>query len=650
MAKKKSGKKDKDAKKARAELKNKKNEVKAQSKDKKKLLKNKDDEDLDDLDIEEVLSNFKKQQEQFEKIEITSVTRPSPTRLNPCLLSNPLHNKKELLLFGGESISPMTGTANFHNELFSFSPDNNSWKKYKSQNSPMPRSSAAMASHSSGIALLHGGEFSSPKQSTFYHYSDTWILDTTTKEWSKMEKKNSPNARSGHRIITWKNFFILFGGFRDLGHSTTYLNDLWVFDITTYKWKQIEFPKNHTLPDPRSGHSFIPTSEGGILYGGYCKVKAKKGLQKGKILTDCWYLKMKSDLDGIRWEIRKKQGFQPSPRVGCSMAHHKGRGILFGGVYDFEETEESLNSIFYNDLFNYNIETNRWYALNLRKSNQSNQNFQRIKSYTNVSQEKEKELQDLLNSILKKNNLTDDDDDDNENQDTESNAGLNEMDIEDEIQDSTGTVTTSSQLPHPRFNSTTTVVDDSLFIYGGVWELGEKDFNIDSFYSIDLNKVDGVSVYWENLDDVETAKKLGEQDSDDESDEEEDDESDDDNDEEIEDTKVEAEDECEEEEEIDDTIDEVEIPDERPWLPHPKPFETLRAFYIREGPKFLEWAISNNRHAKGKHLKKKSFDLCEDRWWERRDQVRIEEDKLEELGVSGDIIEKDLSKPTVKRR
>ena len=651
MAKKKGGKKDKEAKKARVEAKNKKNQAKAQSKDKKKQLKNRDEDEIDDMDIEEVLSQFKKQQEQFEKVDVASVARPAPVRLNPCLVANPLHNKKELLLFGGESINSLTGTANFHNELFSYTPDNNVWKKYTSQNSPMPRSSAAMASHPSGIALLHGGEFSSPKQNTFYHYSDCWVLDTTTKEWTKIDQKNSPSARSGHRITTWKNFFVLYGGFRDLGHSTTYLNDLWVFDITTYKWKQIEFPKNHTLPDARSGHSLIPTAEGAILYGGYCKVKATKGLQKGKILTDCWYLKMKPDLDAVRWERRRKQGFQPSPRVGCSMAHHKGRGILFGGVYDFEETEESLDSMFYNDLFNYNVETNRWYSLKLRKSTKSNNGPQRNRTGgNNVSEEKEKELQDLLNSILKKNNLTEEGDDLDED-DTELDAELNKMDIEDENLERAEEVSVSNQLPHPRFNSATAVVDDSLFIYGGVWEQGEKDFNIDSFYSIDLNKVDGVSVYWENLTDVETAKKLGEQDSDDEDDDDEDDDEEDDDEEEIEDTKLEAEDEEDEEEEAEeDTADEMEIPDERPWLPHPKPFENLRAFYLREGPAFLEWAISSNRDARGKHLKKKSFDLCEDRWWERRDQVRIEEDKLEELGVGGDIIERDTSKPATKRR
>ena len=55
---------------------------------------------------------------------------------------------------------------------------------------------------------------------------------------------------------------------------------------------------------------------------------------------------------------------------------------------------------------------------------------------------------------------------------------------------------------------------DSLFIYSGVWELGEKDYPINSFYSIDLNKLDGVKVYWENLSAIEEAKRLGDRDSD----------------------------------------------------------------------------------------------------------------------------------------
>ncbi|CCF56946.1 hypothetical protein KAFR_0B06500 [Kazachstania africana CBS 2517] len=636
MAKK--SKKDKEAKKARAELKNKKNQAKSQQKQQKKQQKL-DSDDEDDGNIEEILENFKKEQENYEKINIESVEKPS-IRNNGSIISST--TKKELLLFGGEHTSKELQTTKFYNDLYTFSPDNNQWKRITSQNSPMPRSSAAMAAHPSGIALLNGGEFSSPKQSTFYHYSDTWILDLTTKEWTKIEGKVKPVGRSGHRITTWKNYFILFGGFKDLGHSTTYYNDVWLFDITTYKWKQVEFPKNHTLPDARSGHSLIPTSEGCIVYGGYCKIKAKKGLQKGKLLSGCWNLKMKADVEAIRWERRRKQGFQPSPRVGCSMAYHKGRGILFGGVYDFDETEESLESIFYNDLFTYNIESNRWFNVTLKKRSNATKTISSTKNKS--SKEKERELQDLLNQILEKNNLKPDDEEEEESSDI-----FGSDDEDDEEQKNKIDIKTVTQLPHPRFNATTTVIDDMLYIYGGAWEFGEIDYSIDSFYSIDLNKLDGVNVYWEDLNEIETAKELGEQGSEDE-DEDDFEEDEEDGEEEVEDTKLIAEDVEDEKEEEEEEYPEMEIPDPRPWLPHPKAFESLRAFYLREGPAFLEWAISNNRHTRGKLLKQKSFELCQDRWWERRDQISIEEDKLEEIGVVGDVVERDTSKAVSKRR
>ncbi|CEP63369.1 Kel3p LALA0_S08e00848g [Lachancea lanzarotensis] len=639
MAKK--SKKDKEAKKARSEQKNKKNLEKAESKDKKRSKKL-NSEDDDDLDIDEVLAAYRKEQEEFQEIVVSSVVRPSQ-RVNSSMISNPTHGKRELILFGGEHTNPSTSSTTFYNELFTYSLDSAQWRKIGSKNAPMPRSSAAAAAHPSGVALFHGGEFSSPKQNTFYHYSDTWLLDCDTKEWTKIEQKNGPSARSGHRMTVWKNYFILHGGFRDLGTSTSYLKDCWLFDITTYKWKQIEFPPSHSIPEARSGHSVIPTQDGAVLWGGYCKVKAGRGLQKGKILSDCWYLVMKSDISAVRWERRKKQGFQPSPRVGCSMVHHKGRGILFGGVYDYEETEEGLNSEFFNDLFSYQVESNRWYALKMRPQKK------RVTAAPKSSRNKDEELENILNDILKKANLADNDDG-ADPYDDEIEKELRRMDEQEEAESKSKEYTILTQLPHPRFNATTAVVDDLLFIFGGTWEYGEKDYGIDSFYSIDLNKLDGVRLFWEDLEAVEKATMEDEDGEDNEDEEDGDDDEDDDDEEDSGDRKLVAEEEDEEDEgEEDDEGDEPGIPDLRPWLPHPKAFESLREFYIRTGAEFLQWAISNKRDAKGKHLKRHSFELCQDRWWERREQVRIEEDKLEALGGVENVIERDPAL-TSKRR
>ena len=133
-----------------------------------------------------------------------------------------------------------------------------------------------------------------------------------------------------------------------------------------------------------------------------------------------------------------------------------------------------------------------------------------------------------------------------------------------------------NQLPHPRFNATTCVVDDVLYIYGGIFERGEQEFNLDSFYAIDLGRLDGVKVFWEDLSELEKSEANSDEEEDDEDDddEEEGDEDEVDNilEDELEEEEVEEED---EEEEI-----EEEFPDARSWLPHPKPFESLRAFIL----------------------------------------------------------------------
>ncbi|GMM36025.1 Kel3 protein [Saccharomycopsis crataegensis] len=641
MAKKKD-KKDKDARKARMAAKNEKAKVKSEGKNKKMAKKQGLEED--DQDIDEILKNFQLEQEQFEEVSIEKCEKP--TRRNiPAMVANPIHGKRELFLFGGESVND-NGLTVFFNDLYTYSVDSDIWRRIVSKNSPLPRSSHAMCAHPSGIVVLFGGEFSSPKQNTFYHYGDTWILDPEEKKWAKVESKKGPSARSGCRMCVWKGSILLFGGFRDLGTSTTYLNDLWVFDVSSYKWQQVEFPPHHPIPDSRSGHSFVSyasgTDSGAVVWGGYTKVKAGKGLQKGKHLTDSWVLKMKTDLKQVRWERRKKQGFAPSPRAGCSLTQHgsKFRYILFGGVHDTEETEESLSSVFYNNLFVYQGENNKWFNLSIRP-----QKKKKEKLKTNTRDNREQELEEFLNSILKKNQLNDDE---NDEENEEVRKHLEQLKLEEEKEEeelAAKEYPVSYQLPHPRFNATTCVIDDTYFIYGGMWEYGEKDINIDSMYSIDLAKLDGVKIYWEDLSEVEKAQQEDE-DEDEDDDDFEDDEDDDDD--EIKDRVLVAEEEEEEEEEVEEE-NEMEVPDERPWLPHPKPFETLRNFYLRTGAQFLEWSISSNRDARGKYLKKAAFDLCEDRWWERREQVRISEERMEEMGNVGEVIEKDATQKTKRR-
>ena len=231
-----------------------------------------------------------------------------------------------------------------------------------------------------------------------------------------------------------KLFHIIWWILRDLGNGqTSYLNDLWCFDISTYKWTKLE---TNSKPDARSGHCFIPTVNSAILMGGYCKIIAKnnKNLMKGKILNDAWKLNLTPDPKKWQWEKLKNFKNQPSPRVGYSFNLWKqNKSVAFGGVYDLQETEESLESVFYNDLYMFHLELNKWSKLRIKPQRQTNRKNSPATSKRKSNKDQEKELQDLLNyRILAKSNLNDDDDDNGDNSTTGPNSIDDDEDNEDD--------------------------------------------------------------------------------------------------------------------------------------------------------------------------------------------------------------------------
>jgi hypothetical protein len=70
-----------------------------------------------------------------------------------------------------------------------------------------------------------------------------------------------------------------------------------------------------------------------------------------------------------------------------------------------------------------------------------------------------------------------------------------EVDEKREEEEERGKVTrempVSMEFPHPRFNALLAVQDDVLYIYGGTFEKGDREFTFDDMYAIDLGKMDG---------------------------------------------------------------------------------------------------------------------------------------------------------------
>ncbi|KAL9049613.1 MAG: hypothetical protein Q9162_007129 [Coniocarpon cinnabarinum] len=620
-----------------------------------------DSSDDESVDLDAVLASYAAQQERFLAVSETPCEPPS-VRGSPTLLANP-QNGRELLLFGGESFDGLL--ARFFNDLFVYNTKRDTWALVSSANAPLNRSGHAWCAHpNSKLVYLFGGEFSSPKQGTFYHYSDFWCLDPGNREWTKIEPRGkSPSARSGHRVVGWKTYVLLFGGFRDTSGGTTYLNDTYIFDTANQVWHAPIPPSGTQRPDPRSSFSFLPHEQGAMLFGGYSRAKkvarsrtgASKVTEQPIMHQDVWMLRVSqaasaSDPPSIRWEKRKRPANAPNPpRAGATMTSHKGRGVGFGGVWDTESSEERLESEFFNDLSVWNVERNRWFNLNLRRPRAKRGDGAEKTGRAARKRQGDEELLDRLKQLEAEDETEEEQGKETVPSDGEEQGGAS---VEKPVM---------WEMPHPRFNAQLAVQNDVLYIYGGTYEKGDKEFMFDEMWMTDLGKLDGCRQIFRR-----EIPAWGEEEAEEEEGEEEEEE-----DEEAEEEPEISSDEASMEDaeignDLESTTDTTarseilstpatsvcqdqddQIPTQyslvEDHLPHPRPFESLRGFYARTTIQWQELLQTELGHSKlttdksVKEIKKLAFKRAEDRWWDCREEIQALEAEQEEAGI-GEVV------------
>ncbi|KAK3300958.1 uncharacterized protein B0H64DRAFT_449557 [Chaetomium fimeti] len=607
--------------------------------------------------MDAVLEEYRKEQEKFLKITETVVEEPPRARSAATFLANPT-NSNQLLLFGGEYFNGSLAT--FFNDLMVYYIDRDEWRCVTSPNAPLPRSGHAWArgGNQSNAVYLFGGEFSSPKQGTFYHYNDFWKLDPTSREWTKLEPKGkTPPARSGHRMTYFKNYIILFGGFQDTAHQTKYLSDLWLYDTTNFVWHNPTLPPAQLKPDARSSFTLLPHEQGAVLYGGYSRVKTtaptnkqqqstrqpahntQRNVLRPLLHTDCFFLRVTptpADAPAgapptVRWERRKKPANAPNPaRAGATMAWHRGRGILFGGVHDVQESEEGIDSEFFNALFAWNVERNRFFPLGGR------------------AKENEEELLRGLAALRAGAGVEDEDEE-------EGGGGEGKKEEEEREERVVREMPVRLEFPHPRFNALLAVQDDVLYVYGGTFEKGDREFTFDDMYAVDLGKLDGCKeVFNRPVEDWVVSD-----DEDDDEDEDEDEDEDDDDDEEEEEPKEDlfTPSKRKKKQSVDETSNADSAPSPVPseeeeetesvattvddGLPHPRPFESRRDFFQRTSNEWqeilmtgLRWKGIQPESLTVKEIKSKAFELSEEKWWDCREEITLLEEEQEAAGIS----------------
>ncbi|XP_076248349.1 kelch domain-containing protein 4 [Calliopsis andreniformis] len=476
------GKKDKNKKKVSGSAKTAlKTEKKLNAKQKKELAA------LGEDDIEHVIAEIEKEEARRQRVIEKTVAPPS-RRVNFTLTAHPF--KDELIMLGGEFHDGKTTVV--YGDMFTYNLSKNEWTIIKAPGAPPPRCGhqTIATSTNKGELWVFGGEFSSPSESQFYHYKDLWVYRIGEKKWEKILSPGAPTARSGHRMAHIKRQLIVFGGFHDNLRDYKYYNDVHIFNLETYVWHKIEV--TGTPPPPRSGCIILPTPENKLLvYGGYSKEKIKKDVDKGCIHSDMFLMTPdKNDQTGLKWKwvYVKQSGIKMSPRCSTSaVLVQPNLAYFFGGVFDEEDNEEELHGTFYNDLMALDLEKFQWHAVTLSGKRDTTMRRRRRKPKTDGEED---------------NNSESDNDSDTEIQEPSSAAVTSTISDDDGIFTVTiGPTQTSSIhkkdeiqknvfVPFKRINPGLAVKHNVLYLYGGMFEDGDRQYTFSDFYSLDCRKLD----------------------------------------------------------------------------------------------------------------------------------------------------------------
>lgn len=407
-------------------------------------------------DLAALIAEFQSLDAKKTTVVETACPPPSP-RLNASLSAHP--DKDELILFGGEFFN---GKKTYlYNDLFFYNIKKDTWVKSDIPNPPPRRCAhqAVVVPQAGGQLWLFGGEFASPDGEQFYHYKDLWVLHLSTNTWEQIKVPGAPSGRSGHRMVLSKRQLLVFGGFHESARDFIYYNDVHAFSLDSFTWSRLS--PSGTGPSPRSACQMTSTPDGSgvIIYGGYSKVKAKKDVEKGTIHSDMFLLKRdgKEEQEKWLWSRVSPSGSKPPARSGFSLAvGPTGRALLFGGVCD-EEEDETLEGDFYNDLYLYDINKHRWFPAQLKEIVTEDGTVMTIKEIIPGTQAEEE----------------------SEEEEEEGEEGASAILVE----------------PCARSSAMATVKYGKLYLYGGMFEVGDRQFTLNDLYCLDLHKMD----QWEVL-------------------------------------------------------------------------------------------------------------------------------------------------------
>eukprot|EP00892_Ulva_mutabilis_P009626 jgi/Ulvmu1/7035/UM033_0094.1 len=452
----------------------------------------------DEDDIDAILAQLDVDSKKAHAVSIQAGCRPPAPRVCGLWVPTGDLRKDEILMFGGECWDKESGKVYVYDDIFTYDTSKSRWTRIVSRG-PQPRSACSGTVYK-GHLYMFGGEFTSPNQQKFKHYRDLWRLDLSSWQWEELSTKGGPTARSGHRMLCHQNKIWLFGGYYDTGDDLPkYYKDLWCFDPSALRWDSVG-DMTARWPAARSGFQWVVHNDTLILHGGYSKQvdEDDKDMQHGVAMDDTWAWHIPTS----KWEKKAKVGMAPSRRASFAMVKHKTRAILFGGTADEEAKDgEVLVSSFFNDLYQLNLEQWRWYPVVMRvKQQAAGEQMNQLKARvgTTMSDEEVKKVAaatriqahyrgHVVRKAMKLYRI---------------GGQMSEVLYSPAAY---GVDLSSQNAPKPRarINANICVVKNTLWLFGGIVEIGDREVTLDDVWSLDAVKLSG----WQLIQDNSAGKE-----------------------------------------------------------------------------------------------------------------------------------------------
>ncbi|SCM07442.1 kelch protein, putative [Plasmodium chabaudi adami] len=365
------------------------------------------------------------------KYYFTTCKKPKPRCSHQAVYFN-----KKLYIFGGELC---TNTQFFHyNDFWAFDIKNNVFEELETKNNkddkPSPRSGHRMILWKSSIVMF-GGFFDNGKSVEYFNdiymyiiNSNKWVnltniyTNSLFKKLSESSTKTIPGKDSQNNDVNNTSATVTNEKKKNRSNDSQILKSKFFknFDLDSY------------MPSKRSSVSLFTDIKfkNIYIYGGYSQVKCTSRNAIGVYYNDLWVLNINFVCENnisVNFKKLKKSTFQPSKRVGFSTCVYKNSLFLFGGVFDQvdqnpskkntnkgnnsnaknnNQIEESLNmhSIFFNDLYVFDMNKEHWSYLSLKNIEAAN-----LKKNTKDVEEKGSSKLKLKDNNENKNNSNNDD-------------------------------------------------------------------------------------------------------------------------------------------------------------------------------------------------------------------------------------------------